>query len=290
MMADIQRITFIGSGAMGEAMIKGIVAQGVVTAPQIMASDPVAARREQMKSQFGISATDSNLNAVHDADVVVLSVKPQVLPKVMAELKGQIPPAALILSIVAGVPIATMQRGLEHDRIVRTMPNTPAQVGKGMTVWVATPAVSAEQRKQTQQILNALGEQVMVEDEHYLDMATGLSGSGPGYVLLIIEAMIDAGVQIGFSRADAQKIVLQTLDGTVELVRNTGLHPAELKNRVTSPAGTTAAGLFELEQSGLRASIIRAVEAAYHRSEALGALYSQDEHQDNQTGNKRGNQ
>jgi pyrroline-5-carboxylate reductase len=260
---------------MGEAMIKGMVAQEVVQAPQILASDPVTARREQMKSQFGVTTTESNLTAVRDADVIVLSVKPQILPKVLAELKGKIPSTALVLSIVAGVPIATMQSGLGHDRIVRTMPNTPAQVGKGMTVWVATPAVSADQRRQTQAILNALGEHVMVEDEHYLDMATGLSGSGPGYVFLIIEAMIDAGVQIGFSRADALKIVLQTIDGSVELVRSTGLHPAELKNRVTSPAGTTAAGLFELEQSGIRAAIIRAVEAAYHRSEALGAQYSQ---------------
>jgi pyrroline-5-carboxylate reductase len=274
-MAEIGQITFIGSGAMGEAMIKGMVAQDVVQAPQIMASDPVAARREQMRSQFGVSTTDSNLSAVQDADVVILSVKPQILPKVMAELKGKMPPAALVLSIVAGVPIQTMQDGLAHDRIVRTMPNTPAQVGKGMTVWVATPAVSVEQRDQTQAILNALGEQVMVEDEHYLDMATGLSGSGPGYIFLIIEAMIDAGVQIGFSRADALKIVLQTIDGSVELVRSTGLHPAELKNRVTSPAGTTAAGLFELEQSGVRAAILRAVEAAYHRSEALGAQFSE---------------
>ncbi len=274
-MAAIRRVSFIGSGAMGEAMIKGMVAQGVVQAAHIMASDPVAARREQMQSQFGVSTTDTNLRAVQDADVVVLSVKPQILPRVLAELQGQIPPTALVLSIVAGVPIQTMQTGLAHDRIVRTMPNTPAQVGKGMTVWVATPAVTPEQRTQTQVILNALGEQVMVEDEHYLDMATGLSGSGPGYVFLLIEAMIDAGVQIGFSRADAQKIVLQTIDGSVELVRSTGLHPAELKNRVTSPAGTTAAGLFELEQSGVRAAILRAVEAAYRRSEALGAQYSQ---------------
>lgn len=278
-MAEIRRISFIGSGAMGEAMIKGLVAQEVVQAAQIMASDPVAARREQMKSQFGVATTDTNCTAVEDADVVVLSVKPQILPKVMAELHGKIPPEALVLSIVAGVPVATIREGLRHERIVRTMPNTPAQVGKGMTVWVPTPAVTLEQRQQTQAILNALGEQVMVEDEHYLDMATGLSGSGPGYVFLLIEAMIDAGVHIGFSRADAQKIVLQTFEGSIELVRSSGLHPAELKNRVTSPAGTTAAGLFELEQSGVRAAIIRAVEAAYRRSEALGAQYSQKESQ-----------
>lgn len=276
-MTEMQRITFIGSGAMGEAMIKGMVAQDVVQATNITASDPVAARREQMKSQFGIATSESNQSAVQDADVVILSVKPQILPKVMAELKGQIPPSAFVLSIVAGVPIATMQSGLGHDRIVRTMPNTPAQVGKGMTVWVATPAVSPAQRSQTEAILRALGEQVMVEDEHYLDMATGLSGSGPGYVFLLIEAMIDAGVHIGFSRADALKIVLQTIDGSVELVRSSGLHPAELKNRVTSPAGTTAAGLFELEQSGVRAAILRAVEAATRRSEELGAQYGEKE-------------
>ena len=276
-MTEMQRITFIGSGAMGEAMIKGMVAQDVVQAANITASDPVAARREQMKSQFGIMTSESNRSAVQDADVVILSVKPQILPKVLAELKGQIPPSAFVLSIVAGVPIATIQSGLGHDRIVRTMPNTPAQVGKGMTVWVATPAVSPEQRNQTEAILRALGEQVMVEDEHYLDMATGLSGSGPGYVFLIIEAMIDAGVHIGFSRADALKIVLQTIDGSVELVRSTGLHPAELKNRVTSPAGTTAAGLYELEQSGIRAAILRAVEAATRRSEELGAQYGEKE-------------
>jgi pyrroline-5-carboxylate reductase len=274
-MVEIRQISFIGSGAMGEAMIKGMVAKKVVAAQQIMASDPVVARREQMKNEFGVMTTDSNGSAVEEADIIVLSVKPQVLPKIMAELRGQIPPESLILSIIAGVPIATMQRGFGHDRIVRTMPNTPAQVGKGMTVWVATPSVSSDQREQTQAILDALGEQVMAEDEHYLDMATGLSGSGPGYIFLLIEAMVDAGVHIGFSRADALKIVLQTFDGSLELVRNSGLHPAELKNRVTSPAGTTAAGLFELEQSGVRAAIIRAVEAATRRSEALGATYQE---------------
>lgn len=273
-MDEIRKIAFVGSGAMGEAMIKGIVAQGLVQPVQVVASDPVVARREQMRTQFGVSTTDTNLSAVQDADVVVLSVKPQVLGKVLAELRGKMPPAALVLSIVAGAPVHVLSDGLAHDRIVRTMPNTPAQVGKGVTVWVATPAVTAAQRQQTQAILSALGEQVMVEDEGYLDMATGLSGSGPGYVFLIIEAMIDAGVQIGFSRADAQKMVLQTIEGSVALVRTTGLHPAELKNRVTSPAGTTAAGLYELEQSGLRAAILRAVEAAYHRSQALGAAYT----------------
>ena len=242
---------------------------------RIVASDPLAARRTQIQAQFGIAAAAENLSAVQAADVVVLSVKPQILPQVLAELCGQIAADALVLSIVAGAPIATLASGLGHSRIVRTMPNTPAQVGKGMTVWVATPEVSEAQRRQTAQILGALGEQIEVHDESYLDMATGLSGSGPGFVFLLIEALIDAGVQVGFSRADAQVMALQTIEGSVALVRETGLHPAELRNRVTSPAGTTAAGLYELEQSGVRAAIIRAVVAAYRRSQELGAAYSQ---------------
>jgi pyrroline-5-carboxylate reductase len=154
------------------------------------------------------------------------------------------------------------------------MPNTPAQVGKGITVWIATPAVPPEQCEQTRAILEAMGEQVQVEDEHYLDLATGLNGSGPGFVLLLLEALIDAGVHVGFSRPDAQRIALQTVEGTAALVRATGLHPAELRNRVTSPAGTTAAGLYELEAGGVRAAILRAVQAATQRSQELGAIYS----------------
>jgi pyrroline-5-carboxylate reductase len=145
-----------------------------------------------------------------------------------------------------------------------------------MTVWTATPAVSEAQRQETRLILGALGEEIAVEDEHYLDAATGLSGSGPGFVFLLLEALIDAGVQVGFSRADAQKMVLQTVEGSVALARASGLHPAELRNRVTSPAGTTAAGLFELEAAGVRAALIRAVVAAYARSRELGEVYHQE--------------
>jgi pyrroline-5-carboxylate reductase len=274
-MLDGERIAFVGSGAMGEAMIKGLLAQGLVEPSQVTASDPVAAQREKVAGQFGVSVTDDNLVAVQDAAVVVLSIKPQVLGKVLGELRGHIPAESLVLSIIAGAPIGTLKLGLDHQRIVRTMPNTPAQVGKGITIWTATPAVTAQQRQQTQLILESLGEQLVVEDESYLDMATGLNGSGPGFVLLLLEALIDAGVHIGFSRSDAQKIVLQTVEGSVALVRATGLHPAELKNRVTSPAGTTAAGLYELEAAGVRAAIVRAVEAAYRRSQELGAVYGE---------------
>jgi pyrroline-5-carboxylate reductase len=152
------------------------------------------------------------------------------------------------------------------------MPNTPAQVNMGATVWIATPAVDRRQRQQTEEILGALGEQIQADKEEFIDMQTGLGGSGPGFVFLIIEAMIDAGVQMGFTRSDAQTIVLQTVAGSAALVKESGLHPAELRNRVTSPGGTTAMGLYELEKAGLRAILADAIFAAYHRSQALGKL------------------
>jgi len=265
------RIAFIGSGAMGEAMIKGLLARGTVAPEQIMASDPVAARREQVSASFGVQTTDDNASAVRTADVIVLCVKPQVAGKVMSALAGLLQPDALVLSIMAGVAIDTIGGLLGHERIVRSIPNTPAQVGKGMTVWTATPAVTPRQRDQAAEILKALGDELAVAEERYLDMATGLSGSGPGFVFLLIEALVDAGVQIGFARPDATRLVLQTIEGSVALMRETGMHPADLRNRVTSPGGTTAAGLYELEAGAVRAVVARAVEAAFHRSQELGA-------------------
>ncbi len=266
------KIAFIGSGAMGEAMIKGLLARGLVQAEQIVASDPVPARRSAMTTAFGIQTTDDNLTAVCEASIVLLCVKPQALNAVAAGLRQQFAPDALLISILAGTTLGTLQQALGHERIVRAMPNTPAQVNLGATVWMATPAVSPAQRQQTELILGALGEQISAEKEDFLDMQTGLGGSGPGFVFLIIEAMTDAGVQMGFTRADAQKIVLQTIAGSVALVRETGLHPAELKNRVTSAGGTTAAGLYVLEKAGVRAILADAIIAAYHRSQELGAL------------------
>ena len=216
--------------------------------------------------------TNNNREAVNGADIVILSIKPQTLAKVTADLHSKIDPSALVLSIIAGVRISTLRSGLFHDRIVRAMPNTPAQIGMGMTVWTATGAVSPEQIEQTEAILGALGEQLQVDEEDYLDMATGLSGSGPGFVLLFVEAMIDAGVHMGFPRRDAEAMVLQTIGGSIELMRQTGLHSAELKNRVTSPGGTTAAGLYELEKAATRAILSRAIFAAYRRSQELGDL------------------
>ncbi len=266
------RIAFIGSGVMGEAMIKGLLAQGLTTPACLRASDPWQERLEFIGATYGIEVTPDNATAVRDAEIVVLSIKPQSLPKVGKDLHSKIHPDALVLSIIAGVRISTLQNKLYHDRIVRAMPNTPGQLGKGMTVWTATDHVAARQVKQTEAILGAMGEQLQVDEESFLDMATGLSGSGPGFVLLLIEAMIDAGVHMGFSRRDAEKLVLQTIDGTVALMRTAGRHSAELKNQVTSPGGTTAAGLYELEKASIRAIINDAIFAAYRRSQELGAL------------------
>ena len=265
-------IAFIGSGAMGEAMIKGLLTRELIGADHIVGSDPVATRRDYITQSYGVQTTDDNVHAVRAADIVVMSIKPQALATVAATLQGALKPTALILSIMAGISLKTLQSALGHDRIVRAMPNTPAQVNMGVTAWLATPEVDATQREQTALLLGALGEQIPVDKEEYIDMQTGLGGSGPGFVFLIIEAMIDAGVQMGFSRPDAQKIVLQTIAGSVALVKETGKHPAELRNLVTSAGGTTAAGIYELEKGGLRTTLTNAILAAYRRSQELGRL------------------
>ncbi len=265
-------IAFIGSGAMGEAMIKGLLTRQLITADHLIGSDPVAARRDFITATYQVPTTEDNRHAVAQADIVVMSIKPQALGAVAATLQGVLKPEALVLSIMAGISLKTLQQALAHERIVRAMPNTPAQVNMGVTAWIATPAVDPTQRAQTALLLGALGEQIPVDKEDYIDMQTGLGGSGPGFVFLIIEAMIDAGVQMGFSRADAQKIVLQTVAGSVALVKETGKHPAELRNLVTSAGGTTAAGLYELEKGGIRTTLTNAILAAYHRSQELGRL------------------
>ncbi len=263
-------ITFIGGGAMGEAIIGSLIGKGLLTPTQICVSEPVPARRDFLNSTYGVTTETDNGQAVVGASVVVLAVKPQVLAPVMADLKGNLSAAALVVSIMAGVRIDTLTSGLRHDKIVRSMPNTPAQVGKGMTVWTDTAAVTESDRVAAQAILEAMGEAIYATEEHYLDMATGLSGSGPGFVYLLLEALIDAGVHIGFSRDQAQQMVLQTVEGSVELMRQGGLHPADLRNRVTSPAGTTAAGTLVLERAGVRSALIDAVDTAYRRSQELG--------------------
>jgi pyrroline-5-carboxylate reductase len=204
------KIGFIGSGVMAEAMIKGLLREGVTVPGQITASGPREERGAALADIYSVVVTTSNMDAVKDADVIVFSVKPQMLSGVLREVKGLVPPTALVLSIVAGASIEKIESGLQHKGVVRSMPNTPAQIGEGIAVWTDSATVSDEQRAQAREILTALGEELYVEDEDFLDMATAVSGTGPAYVFLFLEAMVDAAVHLGFPRYMAEKLVLHT--------------------------------------------------------------------------------
>ncbi len=264
------RIAFIGSGAMAEAVISGLLQQQIARADHLVAAGPREERGQALRQLYGVQATTDNVQAAHQANVVVLSVKPQILPKVMPALRGRLQPDALVLSVVAGAPIETITSGLAHVNVVRSMPNTPAQIGQGITVWIAAPGVSDEHRAQARALLGALGQEVEADHEDQLDMATALSGTGPAYVFLFMEALVDAGVHLGFSRRVAEQLVAQTIKGSVEFYEHQQSHVARLRNQVTSPGGTTAEALYFLEKAGFRTAISRAVWAAYQRSVELG--------------------
>jgi pyrroline-5-carboxylate reductase len=264
-----KKITFIGPGVMAEAMIAGLLHKKLAKPENVTASGPEEDRGEELSKKYKIKITTDNATAVSNADVVVLSVKPQRLSEVMKGL-SRIRPEALVLSIVAGASIQKISKGLKHPAVVRSMPNTPGQIGEGITVWAASPKTSREQQEMARQILGALGEEVFVEDESYLDMATALSGSGPAYVFLFTEALIDAGVHMGFPRRIAEQLVLQTIKGSASFYQHAERHPATLRNQVTSPGGTSAEALYYLEKAGFRTAISRAVWAAYQRSLELG--------------------
>lgn len=265
-------IAFIGPGMMAEAMIAGLVHQGVAKPENMVAAGPTLERLEYLREKYGIGVSSDNADAARLADVVVLSVKPQRLDRVLAGLRGAVQPDALVLSIVAGASMAMINSGLHHQVVVRSMPNTPAQIGEGITVWTAAEKVSPEQIEMARQILKALGQEIFVEEENYLDMATALSGTGPAYVFLFMEAMVDAGVHMGFPRRIAEQLVAQTVRGSVDFYRTheEHVHLARLRNQVTSPGGTSAAALYYLEKAGFRTAISRAVWAAYERSRELG--------------------
>jgi pyrroline-5-carboxylate reductase len=262
------KMTFVGGGAMGEAMVRCLLADKVAMAHDVAVSDISPARRELLRREYGVSTSADSKKAVANADLIILAVKPGNLPQAMAEIKG-LAPQQLVLSIVAGATLSSLRQGLGHSAIVRAMPNMPAQIGEGMTVWTATPETGQGQRKLAQSVLNALGKEIYVTDEKYLSMATALSGSGPAYVFLFIEALIDAGVHIGLPRDMAQQLVMQNVLGSTHTVEKTGKHPADLRNMVTSPGGTTTEALLQLEKGGFRFLLLEAVAAAYRKSEHL---------------------
>lgn len=272
-MFENKKIAFLGSGMMAQAMIAGLLRKEMAPAENLLASGPRQERGAELKERYGIQAFTDNAKAASQAEVVVLSVKPQRLEKVLAGLQGMIRPDALVLSIVAGAPISRIAEVLEHQAVVRAMPNTPARIGEGITVWTAAGVVPEEQRELARHVLTALGQEVFVEEEEFLDKATALSGTGPAYVYLFMEAMVDAGVHLGFSRRVAEQLVIETVRGSVNYydLHDEHRHLSRLRNQVTSPGGTSAEALYYLEKAGFRTALSRAIWAAYERSQALGA-------------------
>lgn len=270
-----KRVAFIGGGTMAEAMVRGLLERHLVPPSHVAVTGPRRERRAELTKRFGVKAISSNAEAARDAHVVVLSVKPQVLGTVMRELHGKLRDDQLVISIVAGATLRSLRHGLAHGAIVRSMPNTPAQIGMGVSVWTATPEVTAEQRGLATVVLGAFGEVLHAEEEEDVDRATALSGTGPAYVFLLMEALVDAGVHLGFSRRVSEELVLRTVEGSAAFARASGRHLAELRNQVTSPGGTSASALYELEKGALRTVLSRAVYAAYTRTRELGAKTDQ---------------
>jgi pyrroline-5-carboxylate reductase len=263
-------IATVGSGVMAEAIIAGLLRGQLVSAGSIVASHPRADRRESLERAHGIRTVESNAAAVEGADIVLLGIKPQMLARVGREVRGRLRPGQLVISVLAGATTRALAGHLGHREVVRSMPNTPAQLGKGVTVWYATPETSAEQREQAATLLSALGTQIEVDDERLVAMATAVSGTGPTYVFLVMEALIDAAVHLGFARHVAHDLVIETLEGSTLFAKQSGLHPAQLRNMVTSPGGTSAAALHELESGRLRTVLSEAVWAAFRRTVELG--------------------
>lgn len=264
------RLGIIGGGVMGEALLSRLLGQGLYAAEEVMLSEPAPERRQVLFEQYSIKTTDSNRDVLEASNVVLLAIKPQVFDTVAKDFQGvrcEIPP--LVLSILAGVPLSKLESVMPGWPVVRAMPNTPATIGRGMTAIALGTRTLVEHGDLAQKIFAAMGQVVKVP-EGMLDAVTGLSGSGPGYVAIVIESLADGGVAAGLPRAIANQLALQTVLGTAELIQKTGIHPAELKDRVTSPGGTTIAGIACLEELGLRSALIEAVRTASSRSRELG--------------------
>ena len=264
------KIAFIGGGVMGEAMLSAILDKGLSLPQAISVSDVNQARCQHLGQKYGVAVMSNNRQAIEGSNVVVLAIKPQNLVEVMAELGGQLKSAQLVLSIIAGARINTLRRGLNHHRVVRVMPNTPAQIGEGISVWTATAEVTKQQKRWAASILGAMGKEIYVDDEKYIDMATAVSGSGPAYIFLFVESLVSAAVDIGLPRDMAQELVLEVMLGSVHFMHKSGKEAAELRRMVTSPGGTTAEALLQLEKGGFSDLLKQAVNAAYDKAKRLG--------------------
>ncbi|HOF60079.1 MAG TPA: pyrroline-5-carboxylate reductase [Candidatus Latescibacteria bacterium] len=270
------RIGIIGGGQMGTALVKGILHAGVADASEITVSDVIASARERLHAESGVRTTNDNTEAAKNADVVVIALKPQVAAEALEPVAGKLMPTQTVLSIMAGVPTGKLERWLSGDdeaaqpvHVVRAMPNTPALIGEGMAAISRGAHAKDADMNRAERILAAVGRVVRV-DEKQLDAVTGLSGSGPGYVYTVIEALADGGVKVGLPKPLALELAAQTVLGAARMVLETEEHPAVLRDRVTSPGGTTIAGLHAMEAAGIRNALMQAVEAAARRSRELG--------------------
>jgi pyrroline-5-carboxylate reductase len=264
------KTAFIGGGVMAEAMLSQAIHNNVLAARDITIAEPIEARRKDLASQHGVTVVAENQKAIEGAELVVLAVKPQHLHYVFDDIGGKLTSDQAALSIIAGTPLRTLTKGLKHDAVIRVMPNTPAQIGQGVSVWTATSKVGKDTKQLATELLTAMGQQFYVESETSLDMATAVSGSGPAYVFAFTEALTDAAVYLGLPRDMALKMVLGTVLGSAQLMQETGKHPALLREMVTSPGGTTADALLALDEAGFKVAVMDAVAAAHARAQALG--------------------
>jgi pyrroline-5-carboxylate reductase len=264
------KISFIGGGTMGEAIMSALIENGICTAGEVSVSDVSPERRSYLAGKYGVFVTESNRESASRGDIVVMAVKPQNLEEVMSGMSDSLNEGQTVLSIVAGKTVGTLASGLGHPEVVRAMPNTPAQIGLGVTVWTAAPAVTVERRRQVEKVLGVMGEAFYTADESVLDMATAVSGSGPAYFFLFMESLIAAARNTGLDEKLARSLVILTAQGSVEFARRSGIGLAELRRRVTSPGGTPAAALKVFEESGFSGIVENAVTAAFERSKTLG--------------------
>jgi pyrroline-5-carboxylate reductase len=272
-MLNSKKIAFIGTGNMGEALVSGLLVSGSSEPKNIICTDISESKLAEIKSKYKVRTTANNLKAVKEADIVIYAVKPQIMATVLAETAAKLDMSKLIISIAAGVPLAAMEACVNKElRLIRVMPNIAAFVKESATAIAAGANATREDIELSMQIFNSIGKSIFLKENYLMDAITGLSGSGPAYIFLIVDALADAGVKMGLSRQESIFLSTQTILGAAKLLQETQEHPGQLKDKVTSPGGTAIAGLATLENGGLRTTLINAVEAATHRSKELGEM------------------
>ncbi len=272
-MLSNKTIGFIGAGNMAETLMGGLIGSDRSRPDHLICSDVRTARLDELSDRYGVRTTKDNKAVIDASDIVIYAVKPQIIGSVLKETADSLDPSKLIISIAAGVPLAAIEKVLRKElRLIRAMPNVCVAVEAGATAITASAGVKPEDVEMARMVFQSVGRCIVLKEDHLLDAVTGLSGSGPAYVFLILDALADAGVKMGLFREDARELAAQTVLGAAKMLLETGLNPGQLKDMVTSPGGTTIAGLHALEQGGLRATLINAVEAATLRSEALGDI------------------